>query len=95
MAILNVTNHKGIDGFTEFIVSDTGYNCASDPITTDYNTFLYHDGVGYLPALGDTIYKNYLGPVLFTNVDEPFNRNMKHDSDHLKVNQNGTMVATC
>lgn len=95
MGIINVTNKLGVAGITAFTVSDTGYDCTTDTPTTDFNTTLYHSGAGTYPVPGDTIYKNSVGSILFTSSDEPLDRNIQIQLNHLRVNSNGIMIITC
>jgi hypothetical protein len=95
MALFNMTNKSGVSGIIAFKVSSTGYDCTVDPITTDYTLTLYHNGVGSLPTLGDLIYTNSVGTILWTSSNEPNDRNIQTDSSHLKVNSEGASITTC
>jgi len=95
MALFNMTNKTGTADITAFTVSETGYDCTTDPDATEYTLILHHDGLLGLPVIGDRIYTNSIGTLLWTSSDEANERNIKSDSSHLKVDSKGYRVATC
>ena len=95
MALFNMTNRTGTADIKAFTVSATGYDCTSDPATTDFTLVLYHMGAGALPVLGDVIYKNSVATDLYTSADELNDKQILIDSSHLKVNTLGERITTC
>ncbi len=94
MALFNLTNRKGISSIKGFVVSQTPYNiCNSDTPSTDFTLTLYHDGSGTLPSIGDKIFTNNIGTLIYNEVG--IHRQIKGDGVNLRVNENGIMITQC
>ena len=96
MAILNLTNKKGVSSIKGFVVSQTPYDsCNSEPQTSDFELTLFHQGSGEYPTVGDIIYKNNIATDIYTSAETTLDRQIQGNNTDLKVDANGVMITQC
>lgn len=64
--IIDVCDAEPVSPYTEFNVSSATGNACITPDLTPFDLTLWHDGEGEYPAIGDTVYSDAQGEVLFT-----------------------------
>lgn len=94
MALFNLTNKHGLAGIKGFVVSQTPYDiCNSGTPTTDFTKTLYHDGANALPVVGDKIFTNNIGTIIYDELN--IHRQVRDNGDNLRVNDIGVMITQC
>ena len=64
MAIFNTTNNKGVSLYIPFLTkSIEEVQCTATPGV--YDRTLYHNGIGVYPSIGDTVYENASGTIVY------------------------------